>query len=176
MKRINPVSRNRFASLVGITMYELSKWEAEGFPTRRNETMPTSPAEIYMSDAMDWWAKRVLKDAGVSEDEIEEKNKVLDFDKERARQVKEAADKLALENALTKGIVVYKKEIKKELEYTFSTLRDRVMAIASYAPMFADAALTGGVAKLKPLLRSQLVQALEVLSQKNDGGGIDKAA
>lgn len=87
----------------------------------------------------------------------------LDLTAERARLAKEQADKLARENALARGEVVYASEIETWLTSLFSALMQRIRALAAKVAPEAHGSET--IAECEAIIRRHVDEALEEIAQ-----------
>jgi hypothetical protein len=85
-----------------------------------------------------------------------------DYNRERTRLAKAQADKTEMENAVARRELLPAEDVAAADEIIFAGLRDRVLQVASVAPLLHDAAVSeAGLPKVRELLRQALVDALE---------------
>lgn len=108
---INALSQQAAATLLSTTPRSLRDWEkaGDGIPRNADGSYP-GPALVA------WYVARQSGDE-------------LDAVKERARKDKEAADKLALENAETRGDVARISTMESELSTLFADHRSNALAL-----------------------------------------------
>lgn len=117
---MHALSQKAAAELLGVTPRTLRDWESagQGVPRNADGTYP-GPALVV------WFVARQTR----SEDE-------LDPNREKARKDKEAADKLALENAETRGDIARVSVMVREVGAALADHRQNALGIPSkLAPM-----------------------------------------
>lgn len=111
------------ALLIGISTQALSKWDVQPKERRGRE------AFYYWPEVLDEFLRRRFPPAESPDEEY------LDLEHQRARQAKEQADKLALENAAARGELVYVDDMVEVWSRALTAFRQRLRgAAAKLAP------------------------------------------
>lgn len=108
------------AMLIGISTQAFSKWGME-------------PAERRGREAFYYWPD-VLEERDLRyfpEEDEDSEGARLDLDQQRARHAKEQADKLALENAASRGELVFISDMAEVMGRALTAFRARLLASAS---------------------------------------------
>lgn len=89
----------------------------------------------------------------------------LDYTKERARREKESADKLEMENEVTRGSLVFAEDVEKAWGEEFTRVKNRLLAAeAKLAPLMVG---IKAPAEAQSIIGSVVREALDELSQPN---------
>lgn len=112
---LHQLSQKDAAELLGTTPRSLRDWEQDGQGIPRNADGTYPPTALVA-----WWVQR---HTGSADD--------LDAEQERARKDKEAADRLALQNAETRGDVARLSVIERELGMVYADHRANALGIPS---------------------------------------------
>jgi phage terminase Nu1 subunit (DNA packaging protein) len=81
---------------------------------------------------------------------------------QKVRQIRAAADKLQISNARRRGELVPVDEVRRRHEEILLMLRDRVLRVESVVPLLYAAARDGGMEAMRPILREELRDALDL--------------
>ena len=81
---------------------------------------------------------------------------------QKVRQIRAEADKLQISNARRRGELVPVDEVQRRHEEILLMLRDRVLRVESVVPLLYAAALGGGMEAMRPILREELQDALDL--------------
>ena len=109
------------ARLLGITPRGFADWNVKPYERKGNQVFYSWP---YVREERD---RRYF---GVDDEDMPGDER-LDLDQERARQAKEQADKLALENAALREEVAYVDDIAMMMGQALGSFRARLLAAAS---------------------------------------------
>lgn len=128
------------------------------------------------------WLMKTAIEAMMGEADVESGK--LDPAQERARKDRELADKTAMENEARRGQLVDRADVDAAVIGAFSRVRSRLLSIPSKAAPLVAQDLE--IAEIEHLIRSQVIEALQELSETNvaeladdHGGmveGVDAAA
>jgi phage terminase Nu1 subunit (DNA packaging protein) len=151
------VSRRQCCDILGWTPNTFDKAVREGMPVAERPSGRGTDYVVFMGDVIRWIVERELRAAGHEPSEVVK----LDLNAERARLAKEQADKTAIENATARGELLPVADVRRTYETLFTSLRDRVLAVRSTAPLLVDAAVGEGLPKVRALLTEALTQALD---------------
>jgi hypothetical protein len=81
---------------------------------------------------------------------------------QKVRQIRAEADKLQIANARRRGELVPVDEVQRRHEEILLMLRDRVLRVESVVPLLYAAARDGGMEAMRPILREELRDALDL--------------
>ena len=81
---------------------------------------------------------------------------------QKVRQIRAEADKLQISNARRRGELVPVDEVQRRHEEILLMLRDRVLRVESVVPLLYAAARGGGMEAMRPILREELQDALDL--------------
>jgi hypothetical protein len=81
---------------------------------------------------------------------------------QKVRQIRAEADKLQISNARRRGELVPVDEVQRRHEEILLMLRDRVLRVESVVPLLYAAARGGGIRAMRPILREELRDALDL--------------
>ena len=82
--------------------------------------------------------------------------------REKVRLVRAEADKLQMTNARLRGELVPVDEVQQRHDEILLMLRDRVMQVETVLPLLYAAARGGGMEAMRPILREELQDALDL--------------
>jgi phage terminase Nu1 subunit (DNA packaging protein) len=151
-------NKQQCCEILGWTKHTFDRNVRDGMPVEERPSGRGGDYIVCMGDVHRWLVKRALEQAGHKPGERAE---VLDLNVERARLTKEQADKTEIENQLARKELLPAVDVSRTYETLFTVLRDRVMAVASVAPLLHDAAAGEGLPKVRALLRGELAAALD---------------
>ena len=137
-------TQQEIADVSGVCRQTVAKLIKEGVVNPR-ESLDVSAAKIQMNQA----------------------NSVnpgdLDFNEQRARREKEAADKLELENAVTRGELVLASEVSEAWGEEFSRVKNKLMAAPpKIAPLMVGIKTP---AEAQEIIKKVIIEALNELSK-----------
>lgn len=114
---MKPVSTREAAQVFSVTDKTIRAWVAEGMPVASRGRQGGESHRIDLTAAVAWRLAREMEG--------------LDPQRERARRDKEAADKLALENAETRGDVARVSVMESELAALIADMRANALGVAN---------------------------------------------
>ena len=82
--------------------------------------------------------------------------------REKVRLIRGEVDKLQMANARRRGELVSVDEVQRRFDDILLMLRDRVMRVESVVPLLHAAALAGGIEAMRPILREELRDAVDL--------------
>jgi phage terminase Nu1 subunit (DNA packaging protein) len=151
------VSRRQCCDITGWSPNTFDNAVREGMPVAERPSGRGTDWIVFMGDVIRWIVEQELRAAGHDPGKVVK----LDGNAEKARLLKEQADKTELENQLARKELVRASDVAKADEVVMTTLRDRVMAVLSVAPLLSDAAKMEGLPKVRSVLRDALADALK---------------
>jgi phage terminase Nu1 subunit (DNA packaging protein) len=149
------LTRSGLMRATGRSRREIDALLSAGLPHQVTGQGRGSEIQVDADQAMAWLVSRVLDGTGT------EPGGSPELIRERTRLAKAQADKTELENATARKELLPAAEVARADEVIFAALRDRVLHVASVAPLLVDAAASDGLPKVRELLRQALVDALE---------------
>ena len=143
------------ALLIGISVQAFSKWGIQPAERQGRETFYYWPTVLEERD---------LRYYGEDDDTAGAER--LDLDQERARQSKEQADKLALENAGTRGEIVFSEHMAEVMARALTAFRARLLASPSkLAPLVSP----GNPNRARDIIERELTDVLAELADVDPG-------
>jgi phage terminase Nu1 subunit (DNA packaging protein) len=145
------VSRRQCCDITGWSPNTFDNAVREGMPVAERPSGRGTDWIVFMGDVIRWIVEQELRAAGHDPGKVVKR----DGNAEKARLLKEQADKTELENQLARKELVPAAEVRRADEVIFAALRDRVMAVQSVATVMADLATKGDRAEARaPCTRS----------------------
>lgn len=137
-------TQQEIADVSGVCRQTVAKYIKEGV-VDINEALDVSAAKI-----------KIAQKSSVKSSE-------LDFNEQRARREKEAADKLELENAVTRGELVQASEVEEMWGGEYSRVKNKLMAIPpKLAPLMLGVKTP---AEAQEIIKAVIHEALDELSR-----------
>lgn len=155
MTRGRILNRTEFAEVAGCSLPTVTAWIRRGMPTLGRDPK-TRQWRIDSADALDWVAAQAPEPPDPA---------ALVLDEQRARESSERADKLALENDLSRRELIATDEVERLWSVLRRNARARLMAVV-------DQAEEAGVLAMDPEQRAGLVAMIEEALGELAGSGV----
>ena len=147
------LNRTRLAEMFGVTQKTITDWEKMGMPCLEKNT--TRQGNRYSTVDCIAWRFNQLHDTGD-----------YDLTVERARKEKESADKLQMENQVTRGELVEIADVEKLWSSEFARIKNKLLAIPKkLAPLMVPIKKQG---EAHDILTAVCYEALNELSEPED--------
>ncbi|MDW8258615.1 MAG: hypothetical protein RML32_04155 [Gammaproteobacteria bacterium] len=145
---IHALTQGDAAELLGVTAQTIRRWETDGSGLPRNEDGTYSGPRLVA-----WALGRERASRGVE---------TLDPEQERARKDKEQADKIALQNAQTRGELLKRSDVIAQVGAMLASFRARVLVLPEVVGQIVDAATAHRVV---PIVRDRVYEALAEIAE-----------
>ena len=156
------VSRKELADSFGVDERTISRWKGEGMPP------PADGSEYDIEPIIKWWGEREIARRLTSSNGV-----ALDLNAERARHSKEQADKLEMENAKSRGLLMDAGAVAVLWSKIATAAKTRLLAIPSrVAPLL----IGKKIAEIKDILETHAYECASAIAGDPLGESLETAA
>lgn len=151
------VNRTRLADIIGKSEKTIREWLDEGLP-RISTGGAGVDSEYDTAEVIRWM---IARETGSRDDD----GNVIVFEAERARLTKEQADKAAMQNAVTRGVLVDVEEVAQHWGGLLTNCKTKLLAIPTKAaPMVLG---SKSLPQVREVLEKSIREALHDLISAN---------
>ena len=144
------VNKTKLAEIFGVSQKTLTEWQKDGLPVE--DRGGKGQSNTYdTGECIAWRFNSLMTGDG------------FDFNKERARKEKESADKLEMENEVTRGALVLSTEVSQAWGEEFSRVKNKLMAAPPKIAPLMVAIKTP--AEAQEIIKKVIIEALNELSK-----------